>query len=229
MKIMYLINQKLINTIAICIILLFAFSSLGYSQFVEKKKNNPTKEEPPKKVSKKTLVKATNTPIKVTKGDAYDIPKRQFGVQLVPQLGNPLILEVSPFIAIRLGQKTLGGLGLTYAYSRVSANGISANASHFGARTFIQYYPSKYFFAHGEIEGMSLEDTDTTIDPNTGAATTTSTRNTILNLLVGAGFRYPISAKFALQAMLLYDMNRRTAGAAGELHSNPVFRLGLTF
>ncbi|OJJ14481.1 hypothetical protein BKI52_42635 [marine bacterium AO1-C] len=211
-------------------VLLLALSSLSYGQFVEKKKADSTKVDSAKKVVKKEPVKpVTNSIVKVVKEEAYDIPKRQFGVQIVPQLGNPLLLEVSPFVAIKLGKKTLGGLGLTYAFSQVSVNGVSTNASHFGARTFIQFYPTKYFFAHGEIEGMSLENTTSTIDPNTGLATSTSNRETILNLLVGAGLRYPISSKFALQAMVLYDMNRRTAGAAGELHSNPVFRIGLTF
>jgi len=230
MKITQLVNQKLINTSAAFLVLLIAFNSLSYGQFVEKKKNDSTKVDSAKKVIKKEPVKPVkNSIVKVVKEEAYDIPKKSFGVQVVPQLGNPLLLEISPFVAIKLGEKTLGGLGLTYAFTQTSANGVSINASHFGARTFIQFYPTKYLFAHGEIEGMSLESVNSTVDPNTGLMTSVSNRETILNINIGAGIRYPISSKFALQAMILYDMNRRTADSNNELHRNPVFRVGLTF
>jgi len=229
MKITQLVNQKLIKTSAACLVLLLGLNSLSYGQFVEKKKTDSTKVDSVKKVKKEPVKPIQNSIVKVVKEEAYDIPKKSFGVQVVPQLGNPLLLEVSPFIAIKLGQKTLGGLGLTYAFTQTSVNGVSTNASHFGARTFIQFYPTKYLFAHGEIEGMSLEQVNATTDPNTGLTTSTSNRETILNLNIGAGIRYPISSKFALQAMILYDMNRRTADSNSELHRNPVFRVGLTF
>ena len=227
MKITQPINQNLIKASTICLTLLLAISSISYGQFVEKKKTDSTKTVK-KEVKKEPVKPITNSIVKVVREEAYDIPKKSFGVQVVPQLGNPLLLEISPFIALRLGKKTLGALGLTYAFQQASVNGVSNSASHFGARTFIQYYPTKYLFAHGEIEGMSLEVTTSTTDPTTGLTTSTSNRETAMNINVGGGIRFPISSKFALQALLLYDMNRRTVSAR-ELHGNPVFRVVVTF
>lgn len=209
--------------ITLCLVFFFTSISSGYSQFVEKKKDSVKVDSVKKTIKKETIKPVANNIIKVVPEATYEIPKWSYGVQLVPQFGNPVLLEISPFVAHKLGDKVLGGVGLTYALTQRSRNGTTLSANHFGARMFSQFYPTKYLFAHGELEGMSLE----TFTTNNNVLSTT--RQTIFNMMIGAGLRYPITSKFAVQVMLLYDMNRRTAGDVSELHTNPVFRVGLTF
>lgn len=212
----------------LCLFILLTNLSIGHSQFVEKKKD-PAKVEPTKKKEekKKTVKPVINSVVKVVREEAYDIPKWTYGVYLVPQLGNPMLVEISPFVARKMGEKTLVGLGATYALSRFNFNGASTSASHYGARLFGQFYATKYVFAHAGIESMGIGNTVNTTDPNTGTITGTSTvRNFSINLNIGAGLRYPIGKKMSLHIMLLYDMNRQQGL---ELHNNPVFRVGVAF
>ncbi|EAY25390.1 hypothetical protein [Microscilla marina] len=225
MKIKTLNNQKLSSAYILCIVLFFANMSISYSQFVEKKADT-TKKDTVKTSPAKPVKPIIKTVIKEVSEADYDIPQWSFGVQLVPRFGNTTLIEVAPFAAKKISSKLLGGLGVVYAFSQTDNGTTTTSRSHYGARLFAQYYPTKYLFGHAELGAMSIESGGTTTDPTTGQTVTVSNRNTGTDLIVGGGFRFPVGKKLALQVMVLHDMIRQNNTS---LHGLTSIRLGVTF
>lgn len=207
------------------VILFFANMSTSYSQFVEKKTDS-AKVDTVKKESVKPVKPIIKTVIKEVSNSAYDIPNWSFGAHLVPIFGTNTFIEIAPFVTKKLGDKLLGGLGVAYVMSRIDNGTTVVSRSHFGARLFAQYYPTKYFFGHAELGAMSIESGGTTTDPNTGQTVTVSNRNTGMDVIFGGGFRFPVGKKLALQVMVLHDMVRQNNAT---LFGTTYMRLGITF
>lgn len=206
--------------------LFFASVSTSYCQFVEKKNPPTKKDKEEKKKPKKEVKTVVKTVIRHESNNDYDMPNWSFGVHLSPRFGNSALVEIAPFVTKKLGDKLQGGLGIAYAFSRVDNGTAVVSRTHFGARLFAQYYPTKHFFGHAELGAMSIETGGTTTDPTTGQSVTTSNRNRGTDLIFGGGFRFPIGKKLALQVMVLHDMIRQTNAT---LFANTQMRLGITF
>ncbi|WP_299458732.1 hypothetical protein [uncultured Microscilla sp.] len=225
MKIKLFTHQHLSKTCLLHAVLFFASMSIGYGQFVEKKADT-TKKDTIKTTTAKPVKSIIKTVIKEVSESAYNIPQWSFGVQLVPRFGNTTLIEIAPFAAKKLSDKLLGGLGIVYAFQQTDNGTTTTSRSHFGARLFTQYYPTKYLFGHAELGAMSIESGGTTTDPTTGQTVTVSNRNTGTDLIVGGGFRFPVGKKLALQVMVLHDMIRQDNTS---LHGLTSIRLGVTF
>ncbi len=206
--------------------LFFANISNSYGQFVEKKNPANNKKNPTTKPTKKPEKPVVKTIIKEVSSEAYDMPNWSFGVHLSPRFGTNALVEIAPFVAKKLGNKLQAGLGVAYATSRVDNGTTVVSRSHFGARLFTQYYPTKHFFGHAELGAMSIETGGTTTDPTTGQTITTSNRNLGTDLIFGGGFRFPVGKRLALQVMVLHDMIRQNNAT---LFGTTQMRLGITF
>jgi hypothetical protein len=206
--------------------LFFVSFSTSYSQFVEKKTPATNKKDSTTKPAKKPEKPVVKTIVREVSSEAYDMPNWSFGAHLSPRFGTNALVEIAPFVAKKLGNKLQGGLGVAYATSRVDNGTTVVSRSHFGARLFTQYYPTKHFFGHAELGAMSIETGGTTTDPNTGQTVTTSNRNLGTDLIFGGGFRFPVGKRLALQVMVLHDMIRQNNAT---LFGTTQMRLGITF
>lgn len=199
----------------LCMLVFFAGITESYSQFVDKKTDS-TKIKPVKKDTVKKVTPVTNSVIKVVEADAYDIPVWSYGVHLVPRFGSDPLFEIAPFVARKMGKKTLLGGSIFYAYNETddgTGTGNRVKRNHYGIRVFGQYYPTKYIYGHAEVGAINKD--------NTSGNSTTGT-----DLVVGGGFRLPVSKKFAVHIMLLYDMVRQNNT---NIHGNTFVRLGIVF
>ena len=131
------------------------------------------------------------------------------------QFGNYTLVDVSPMIGYRITSRLDAGIGGTYKYYsyKTYSGGSRLQANIFGGNTFTRFFVFRDVFAYGEYEYLYYKVKD--INPYSVDYT---------SLLVGAGYRQPVSERSYMYIMLLWNLN----DTPDSPYSNPVIRVGFS-
>lgn len=141
------------------------------------------------------------------------------GGSLALQFGNPTLIEVSPFLGYLISNTTTVGLGATYIYYSVNANGRSFATNTYGGRLFARQFVAQNIFAQVEWEALNF--------PRYINSQGDTERFWYNSPMVGAGFFQPLGSRGGFSIMLLYALNY---SAATSPYSSPVqVRIGYNF
>lgn len=160
------------------------------------------------------------SPMKKKADNGFDVSKLVFGGGIGFQVDQGVLgFSISPILGYRITDKLSAGLGLSYQL--ISAkNYILINDPNTGAQTAYDYNASiltpsvwaryvvyENFFVQGSAERNFQSFTDVRYDPNGSGQIQSYKRKYQSNaVLVGGGFRQPITANSSFVAMLLFDL-----------------------
>ncbi len=128
---------------------------------------------------------------------------------------NNLYVDIAPIIGYRINSFNVG-LSPVISYRR---NPQDDETYSYGARIFSEYTLFKGFFLHAEAEALNVEDfANRTPEGDT-------TRDWILAVPLGAGYRQPIGDRITAHAMILYDVIEDERSP----YENPLVRAGINY
>ena len=134
----------------------------------------------------------------------------RFGGNVGAQFGNVTFINVSPMLGYQFNDRFMMGVRGTYQYFRL--RGLSQYSSNvLGGSVFSRLFVIENLFAHGEYEVLNGH-----FDNNFG-------RDNIPFLYFGAGYIFPISEKFGVTSMILYEVLRPRFSPYGF----PILRVGI--
>lgn len=143
--------------------------------------------------------------------------KMVFGGSLGLQFGTQTIMDVSPMIAFRPGNRFMVGVSPTYKYySYIPYNNSGRYRSNvLGGGLFARYYIIEQLFTHCEYEFLHYRSFDG-ISMN---------YNDYKSLLVGGGYMQRIGARSYYSVSILWNLN----DTYNSIYNNPVIRFGYLF
>lgn len=124
-----------------------------------------------------------------------------------------LAIGLAPIVGYRFTDGFVAGIGLSYIYykqndalSYINTN-YNIKAHAYSASVWARYLVFENIFAHVEYEHNFINYTNLRFDPNgSGNVETYWAKQNSPSLLVGGGYRSPISSNASFVAMLLYDV-----------------------
>ena len=162
------------------------------------------------------------------------------------QFGTLTAIDVSPEIMVRVVDQLHLGVGFSYDYLQTkdyfwddsNQKWLDFKANVYGGRFFARYYLRSLFnnflgnfFAHAEYEYLyytrpfTQDPSGTIIDPYGYTYRRGTDVMDISSLFVGIGYEQPISQRFFIDLLILYNLNE----TYDSPYSNPLFRLGFGF
>ncbi len=125
-----------------------------------------------------------------------------------------LALGVAPVVGYRFTERFLAGVGLSYTYNRqkdfyqfASGDSYDLKLHTYSGSVWARYLVFDNIFAHAELEQDFTRYSYTADDPyNPGSFRTEWINYHSPALLLGGGYRSPISTNASFVAMLLYDV-----------------------
>lgn len=131
--------------------------------------------------------------------------------------GSVTSVRINPFVGYRILPKTSAGVGAVYEY--YSNHTIAT--SIYGGSVFGEQYIGNQFFVHGEYELLSLETAFfDKLELHSG-------HNRFLHhgILVGGGYRQPLSDAGSLFILALVNLNQ----TANSPYAVPIIKIGFSF
>ncbi len=137
------------------------------------------------------------------------------------QFGSYTALGLSPILGYYPTKWLLVGIGGTYMFSFVAPLNYSSHA--FGASLFAEgLIWEQRIIAHISYEYLNFEDAE--YDPITLQITKRIRKNDH-SLLIGPGYRQPISDNINIYLLCLFNIFQTSE----SFYSNPTFRIGITY
>ena len=148
-----------------------------------------------------------------TNSDSKPIFKDRFltGGGFGLQIGTITLINVTPFIAYKITEKFITGLGFIYEY--YSDKRFNYKTNIYGGSVFARYYVYKDIFAHGEYEILSYKPSYSIYQ--------NEDRISVENYLLGLGYRQWIGANSSVNFLILWNFNE----SVYSLYENPVIRI----
>lgn len=156
---------------------------------------------------------------KQKKDNGFDASKLIFGGGLGLSFGNVTSISVSPVVGYRITDNFSAGIGIGYQYFRVKDFFELYNAKNnqyqyydykssvYSGSVWARYLIWDNIFAHAEYQHNILRFHDYKYDPGgSGDIVSFKTDYTVPCLLVGGGYRQPITENSSLVIMILYDV-----------------------
>ncbi len=132
------------------------------------------------------------------------------------------VIQLAPQVGYKFTEKLVGGIGITYEYLGYKNAGLSTNI--YGGSIFGRYYFTESLFAHAEYEVLSIEPFYTYYNSVRQAYEIAKEKRTnVESILVGGGYRQPLSDKVSLNIMILWNLNDSYLSP----YTNPVIRGGI--
>lgn len=155
----------------------------------------------------------TTVPKKPTKPKGFDPQRLIFGGGLGLSFGDVTSIGVAPIIGYRITENFAGGVGLGYQYLRVK-DYIYIQGTNYDYKTnlispsvWLRHIVFSNFFAHAEYEHNFMTFTDYRFDPNgSGNIESYKLKYNSPALLLGAGFRQPVTENSSFIVLALYDV-----------------------
>jgi hypothetical protein len=149
-------------------------------------------------------------------GDSF-MDRVRLGGNFGLSFGEVTYVEASPLAIYSVTDKLQVGPGITYIYYNYSKSGYSFTSNQYGARFFSRYFVLENIFAHAEVEALSVGVAN---DGKSG-------RYTIVNPLLGGGYRQEIGDRSYITVTALYNTNYI---ASRSTYNSPlIFRFGFAF
>ena len=133
------------------------------------------------------------------------------GGNLGLQFGTTTVIDVSPLIGYRITDKLGAGITATYKYYRFRTNIGDYTTSIYGGGLFGRYLITENLFAHAEYEILN------------GPWRFDDERYNITSILIGGGYRQPLSDRIFLNLLVLWNIN----DSADSPYNNPIIRAGV--
>jgi len=133
------------------------------------------------------------------------------------QIGTITLINVTPFIAYKITEKFISGLGFTYEYYSDKRFIPNYKTNIYGGSVFARYYVFKDIFAHGEYEILSYKPSIYSIYQN-------DDRISVESYLLGAGYRQWIGENSSVNFLILWNFNE----SVYSLYQNPVIRISFS-
>jgi hypothetical protein len=149
--------------------------------------------------------------------DGSFMDKVRLGGNFGMYFGPTTYVEASPLAIYSVNERLQVGPGITYIYYRYASNGKPFSSNQYGARFFSRYFVTENLFAHAELEALSIGVNNLDY----------SGRYTIINPLIGGGYRQELGDRSFLMVTALYNTN--FIASKSTYNSPLIFRFGFTF
>jgi hypothetical protein len=129
-------------------------------------------------------------------------------------------ISVSPVLGYRLTQRLIGGIGVTYRYTKYKGITPAMKLNDYGVSPFVRFTVYKNIFLQSEYEYLNYEFP---------LANRETVRYDFKSFLAGAGFIQPLSDKVGFYVMGLYNFSYKdpVLGEPSAYNSPLVFRAGI--
>ena len=160
----------------------------------------------------------STTPKKKAQPKGFDPQRLIFGGGLGLSFGDVTAVSVAPVVGYRVTENFAAGIGLGYQYLRVKdfyrlqdlngqVNYYDYKTSIYSASAWARYVLFTNFFVHAEYERNFMNFTDYQFDQNgSGSIEAYKLKYNSPALLLGGGFRQPISDNASFVVLALYDV-----------------------
>ncbi len=175
--------------------------------------------------------KSANARQREQKEKGFDASKLIFGGGMVLGFGTVTNIGVSPILGYRITDNFAAGISLGYQYNRIKdfwdlGNGQTMHykANLFSGGVWARYAFLQNFFGHVEYEHNLMTFSRPGFDPGgSGSIVEEKIRFDAPALLVGGGFRQPVTENSSFVISLLYDVLQEEYSPYGK---NVFFRMG---
>lgn len=136
------------------------------------------------------------------------------------QVGSSTLIDISPLIGYKITPKIGIGVSTTYRYYAVKNyfnTDYYLKTNVFGGSIFGRAIIYQNFFAHAEYEYLTWKN-------KKSAGTTLPATMNFQSVLVGAGYREPISENAFMYLLVLWNLNE----TIDSPYTNPVIRAGVS-
>jgi hypothetical protein len=137
------------------------------------------------------------------------------------QFGNVTLIDVSPLIGYKINPRIGVGISPTYkyfAYKSYYIDNSDLKTNVFGASIFARAIVYQNLFAHAEYEYLTY-NTKENIQASTRIYSTD-----FQSMLIGGGYREPISDRAFMYILLLWNLNE----TIDSPYTNPIIRAGFS-
>jgi hypothetical protein len=132
--------------------------------------------------------------------------------------GRVFFVDVSPIVGYKITDKFSVGPGVVYQY----ISGRNVSYSNYGVKGFARFLFVPSIFAHAEHEVLNVPEH---FNSSATGRLTVERRRNVSSTFVGGGYRQQVSSKFALDTMILFNLQNNDLTP----YSNPVLRLGFYY
>ncbi len=143
-----------------------------------------------------------------------------YGGSLGLQFGSVTLVDISPLIGYKITPRIGVGVSPTYKYYRFRnyyGQSYDLKTNVIGGSLFARVLILESIFAHAEYEYLTYKSKDL-------AVSSVSVRNEYNSVLVGAGYREPISSNGYMYLLLLWNLNE----TIDSPYTNPIIRAGFS-
>lgn len=158
---------------------------------------------------------------KSSSGDGFSWERATIGGGFYAAFGSNSYFLIAPTFGYHLTDNFLVGVGLNYAYERVSfrVTNFPYKSHTYGGSVFSQFkFGDLPFLAHAELEYANINvDFDASLDNDL-------TLN-LINSYVGGGLRQQMGSYSYFYALILFNLNETKE--SGIVQQNPVIRVGV--
>jgi len=146
-----------------------------------------------------------------------------YGGNLGLQFGNVTLVDISPLIGYKINPRVGIGLSPTYKYFAYKSyyyyyDSPDLKTNVFGASIFGRVIVYENLFAHAEYEYLTYK-----IKEDSQGSTQTYTKD-YQSVLVGGGYREPISEHSFMYILMLWNLNE----TIDSPYTNPIIRVGFS-
>ncbi len=137
-----------------------------------------------------------------------------YGGNVGAWFGTTTFVNLSPIVGCHITEKLSAGVGAIYNYYSVSQNGSKYSTSIYGGNTFARYQVLENIFLQAGWDRINV--------PNYTNNYKLDARAWTDNVLVGGGYKQPISDNGSFVMMIFYNVNQTLLSP----YPNPIIQMG---